>query len=243
MTRFEYKVVPAPAKGKKARGAKGPEGRFANAIELLMNDMAAEGWEFQRAETLPSEERSGLTSSTTTYRSVMVFRRPRQDVVDAFAPRIMDKPAVASLPAPVVEPVAESETEDQPSVDAAEESATPADTPVAAQAAEPVEAQTPVPEPVGKNEENSVGKMASGSDVSEEAAEIDEPVSSRPEEPKKVAPKELGPNVEPPEATPPLVLTKEQQRPPTPENEPEEGATISNISVALKARARNLSQR
>ncbi|MFY0310304.1 DUF4177 domain-containing protein [Leisingera sp. D0M16] len=75
MQAFEYKVVPAPAKGTKAKGVKTPEARFANSIEILLNEMAAEGWEFQRAELLPSEERSGLTGSTTNWRNVMVFRR------------------------------------------------------------------------------------------------------------------------------------------------------------------------
>lgn len=75
MQAFEYKVVPAPAKGTKAKGIKTPEDRFANSIEILMNEMAAEGWEYQRAELLPSEERSGLTGSTTNWRNVLVFRR------------------------------------------------------------------------------------------------------------------------------------------------------------------------
>lgn len=79
MANYEYKVVPAPARGEKTRGIKGAEGRFAFAIERLMNEMAAEGWEYQRAETLPSEERHGLTSSQTVWRNLLVFRRPRAD--------------------------------------------------------------------------------------------------------------------------------------------------------------------
>ncbi|WP_027258361.1 DUF4177 domain-containing protein [Leisingera aquimarina] len=75
MPAFEYKVVPAPAKGTKAKGVKTPEARFANSVEIQLNEMAADGWEFQRAELLPSEERSGLTGSTTNWRNVMVFRR------------------------------------------------------------------------------------------------------------------------------------------------------------------------
>lgn len=75
---WEYKVVPAPSKGQKARGIKGPEGRFAHALESLLNEAAQEGWEFWRAETLPSEERSGLTGSQTIWRHVMVFRRPAE---------------------------------------------------------------------------------------------------------------------------------------------------------------------
>ncbi len=63
MQNYEYKVVPAPNRGKKARGVKTPEARFANGIESVLNDMAAEGWDFQRAEMLPAEERSGLTGT------------------------------------------------------------------------------------------------------------------------------------------------------------------------------------
>ena len=72
---YEYKVIPAPAKGRKKRGIKGAEARFAHALESTMNELAADGWEFQRADILPSEERQGLTSTQTVYRSVLVFRR------------------------------------------------------------------------------------------------------------------------------------------------------------------------
>lgn len=75
MPAFEYKVVPAPAKGTKAKGIKTPEARFANSVEITLNEMAAEGWEYLRAELLPSEERSGLTGSTTNWRNVLIFRR------------------------------------------------------------------------------------------------------------------------------------------------------------------------
>lgn len=78
MHRYEYKVVPAPKKGTKAKGVKTPEGRFATSIEQLLNVMGADGWEYQRAELLPSEERSGLTGSTTQWRNVLVFRRPAE---------------------------------------------------------------------------------------------------------------------------------------------------------------------
>ncbi|MHA7849877.1 DUF4177 domain-containing protein [Roseovarius sp.] len=72
---YEYKVIPAPARGKKAAGVKGPGPRFALALEEVMNALAAEGWDYQRSDILPSEERQGLTSTHTVYRSVLVFRR------------------------------------------------------------------------------------------------------------------------------------------------------------------------
>lgn len=73
---FEYKVIPAPKKGLKARGVKGGEARFAHALETVMNELGAEGWEYQRTDTLPVEERQGLTGKTTSFQNMLVFRRP-----------------------------------------------------------------------------------------------------------------------------------------------------------------------
>ena len=75
MRAYEYKVIPAPAKGVKAKGVKTPEERFSLALQELMNRMGAEGWEDQRAETLPSTERAGLTGTATHWRHVLIFRR------------------------------------------------------------------------------------------------------------------------------------------------------------------------
>jgi hypothetical protein len=75
MTRYEYKVVPAPVQGRKARGVKGTAERFALALETLMNEMGQDGWDYVRADTLPCEERTGLTGRTTTFQNMLVFRR------------------------------------------------------------------------------------------------------------------------------------------------------------------------
>lgn len=75
MARYEYNVVPSPRKGEKARSAKTTPDRFALALTTLMNRMGAEGWEYQRADTLPCDERVGLTGSKTTFQSLLVFRR------------------------------------------------------------------------------------------------------------------------------------------------------------------------
>ena len=87
MTSYEYRVVPAPTKGLKSKGKKTPEDRFAYSVEDLLNRMGAEGWEYQRAELLPSEERAGLTGSATNWRNVLVFRRPLSAEAAAAAPR------------------------------------------------------------------------------------------------------------------------------------------------------------
>ncbi|MEC7764278.1 MAG: DUF4177 domain-containing protein [Pseudomonadota bacterium] len=75
MKRYEYNVVPAPKKGKRAKGVKGAEARFAHALAECMNEMAADGWEYLRTDTLPSEERSGITGRATVFQNMLVFRR------------------------------------------------------------------------------------------------------------------------------------------------------------------------
>jgi len=76
MEKFEYKVVPAPKRGKRGKGVRGWEGKFANALETVMNEMGALGWQYLRTDTLPSEERQGLTGRTTIFQNMLVFQRP-----------------------------------------------------------------------------------------------------------------------------------------------------------------------
>lgn len=114
MSGWEYKVVPAPTKGVKGQGIKGPQGRFANAIELLMNEMARDGWEYQRAETLPSVERSGLTGSTTEWRNLLVFRRATTSDLEAFEPELLPAPVDAPIGAEAPQDAA---AEDEDSAD------------------------------------------------------------------------------------------------------------------------------
>ncbi|MEP1537482.1 MAG: DUF4177 domain-containing protein [Paracoccaceae bacterium] len=104
MTSYEYKVVPAPTKGQKAKGVKTGEDRFALGLQILMNAFASDGWEFQRAETLPSTERAGLTGSTTEWRNVLVFRR---EVSSSVNNAIQTEAYPVSAP----EPARESEAE------------------------------------------------------------------------------------------------------------------------------------
>lgn len=75
MQRFEYKVIPAPKRGEKARGVKSTEDRFAHALTSLMNELGADGWDYVRADALPCEERVGLTGTKTTFQNMLVFRR------------------------------------------------------------------------------------------------------------------------------------------------------------------------
>lgn len=114
---YEYKVVPAPHRGERAKGVKGTEARFALSLGNTINAQAAEGWEYVRAETLPCEERSGLTGKTTTFMNMLVFRR----AVEVAAP----------VEVPVETPVVvsdDAETGDEPVMNGSADSETPAET-------------------------------------------------------------------------------------------------------------------
>lgn len=101
MQRFEFKVIPAPRRGEKARGVKTTEDRFALALTNLMNELGAEGWDYVRADTLPCDERVGLTGTKTTYQNVLVFRRAISGASSAAAPtggRLLLQEPVATTP-------------------------------------------------------------------------------------------------------------------------------------------------
>lgn len=112
MQSYEYTVIPAPNRGEKSRAARTGIERFAHALTNEMNRMAQAGWEYVRAETLPCEERTGLTSRTTVYHNVLVFRRsllaaPAHANVPAVAQRVPAEPALQ--PAPIAPPAAEAQ--------------------------------------------------------------------------------------------------------------------------------------
>lgn len=86
MSEYEYRAEPAPQRGIKVKGARSGRARFAAAIGAALNEAAASGWEFVRAETLPCEERSGLAGTKTVQHTLLIFRRPR-DIDEAQATR------------------------------------------------------------------------------------------------------------------------------------------------------------
>lgn len=102
MALFEYKVVPAPTRGDKVKGVKQPEARFAHSVEAVLNQMAESGWEFVRAEMLPSEERSGISKTSREWRNLLVFRRERSG-----AARV--EPVVTTAAQPVPQSVPQTE--------------------------------------------------------------------------------------------------------------------------------------
>ena len=100
MQRFQYKVIPAPRRGEKAKGAKTTEERFAVALTQVMNELGAEGWEYVRADTLPCDERAGLTGTKTSYQNLLVFRRPLEIGEIKAAPEPVSEPVAAVTEAP-----------------------------------------------------------------------------------------------------------------------------------------------
>lgn len=73
---FEYTAIHAPTRGEKSKDARTPGERYALTLTTELNRMASDGWEYIRADILPSEERTGLTGRSTVYHNLLIFRRP-----------------------------------------------------------------------------------------------------------------------------------------------------------------------
>lgn len=146
--RYHYRVIPAPTRGQKAKGLKTPETRFAHAIETVMNELADEGWEYLRADTLPSEERQGLTSTSHAFRTLLVFRRPAEEGLDAFQPKLLEtapEPAARTRTQTPAEPVlSRAKPAADPAPAAAPEAGAAPATPVLPEAEVP---ENPAPSP------------------------------------------------------------------------------------------------
>ena len=128
MQHYEYTVIAAPDRGSRAKGGKTPTDRYAAALALILNQMAEDGWDYVRAETLPSDERSGIASRQTLWHNVLVFRRSHGvETVAAPAPVAVapePEPDPTPTPAPVAAPV-KSEIFTQPPLRKAEPVAEP----------------------------------------------------------------------------------------------------------------------
>lgn len=131
MSKYEYKVVPAPAKAERIKGVKGSGPRFALTVEALMNELGALGWEYLRADTLPAEERLGLTSKTTVFQNMLIFRRQL----------VEEKPVESNTSAKAAQIDATTEAEFRPG----ETTSTPVPANTAQQPSNPDTALTPSP--------------------------------------------------------------------------------------------------
>lgn len=75
MPLYEYKVIPAPRKGERARGVRSAEARLARTLQAVMNEQADEGWEYQRSDTMPCEQRKGMVGRAMVEQTMLIFRR------------------------------------------------------------------------------------------------------------------------------------------------------------------------
>jgi hypothetical protein len=100
---FEYKCVGGPERPKRLRGTRSRSERVALAMQEIINIEAVDGWEYQRTDLVPVEEKAGLFSRAhDVHRAVLIFRRERSAARPAHAP--MQAPAhvesVAASPEP-----------------------------------------------------------------------------------------------------------------------------------------------
>lgn len=106
---YEYKVIAVPVRAPRVKGSKSAAERFAHGLTEALNTMAAEGWQYLRAETLPCEERKGLTGTRRTEESVLVFRR----ALSGSEP-MSDSPPYEAAPEPTLVRVWASDHDRQP---------------------------------------------------------------------------------------------------------------------------------
>lgn len=115
MQTHEYVAIPAPRKAVSARGLKGVPAKFANAISNMMNEMAAEGWRYERTDTLPCDERQGLTGKTVKYHALMIFSRSIEISDDQLAlpapTELLEEDAPENSPEDVPEDAPSDETD------------------------------------------------------------------------------------------------------------------------------------
>lgn len=95
MSFYDYKVIPAPRRMRKVRGVRTTTDLFVLTLTEALNEMAHDGWEYIRAETLPAEAPGGWFSrSVEADQTVLVFRRPRETLGPRLAARAAEAAAL-----------------------------------------------------------------------------------------------------------------------------------------------------
>ena len=125
MSRYEYRVIATPPSGFGPQDASAPDQTaFADALEVAMNTVAQDGWEYLRAESLPVRNSDDASGTVTEWRNVLVFRRQiapapakRHAVLRLTDPvqSTASKAAAVAVPKPLPEIVAPQHPEDDAS--------------------------------------------------------------------------------------------------------------------------------
>lgn len=116
MAEYEYKVVTAPRKAGRAKGVRGQDEKYAYTLGEVMNKMAADGWQYLRAESLPVDEKAGMMGKTNEkYLSLLVFQRQTDAPVDIQTPETRE-PTV-NVPEFLSDPIVKTPVEPEPVAD------------------------------------------------------------------------------------------------------------------------------
>lgn len=84
MAELDYKTIAAPRRLKRVKGVKPGEELLAYTISEIIEEQAAEGWRYLRADRFVVEEKAGFFSGPKTIeRTVMVFTRERRRTMKA----------------------------------------------------------------------------------------------------------------------------------------------------------------
>ena len=99
MRRYEYKVVPVPEKCLSSKDAAAADDPAAFTVEVVLNDMAVEGWIYIRTDRM-TMQKAGILGQKDVSRDMMVFRRQPVGMADhAPVAPVSEREPLALLPA------------------------------------------------------------------------------------------------------------------------------------------------
>ncbi len=75
MRRYEYKVVPVPAKCMSSKGLAAESDPASQTVEAVLNDLGLQGWEYVRTDRM-TLQKPGILGRGEVTREMMVFCRP-----------------------------------------------------------------------------------------------------------------------------------------------------------------------
>jgi len=80
MTKYEFRAIPCPDRAVRMRDLPPGADAFGETLSLAINDLAVEGWDYIRSETIEVRRRR-LFGSRRDQRTFLVFRREIRPLV------------------------------------------------------------------------------------------------------------------------------------------------------------------
>ncbi|MDJ1009174.1 MAG: hypothetical protein QNJ13_15270 [Paracoccaceae bacterium] len=81
MTKYEYRALPCPEQAMRARDLPKDADPFCETLATAINELAREGWDYIRAETIEVKSRRFLRRRKDV-RTFLVFRREARPLID-----------------------------------------------------------------------------------------------------------------------------------------------------------------